>query len=60
MKNTHLSKHFSLGEFCNPNKYPENIPTMQAVANMTYGCLMFLEPLRQSPPLRPHRVLQEH
>ena len=34
MKNTHLSKHFSLGEFCNPNKYPDNIPTMQAVANM--------------------------
>ena len=46
MKNTHLSKHFSLGEFCNPNKYPENIPTLQAVANMTYGCLMLLEPAR--------------
>ena len=46
MKNTHLSKHFSLGEFCNPNKYPDNVPTMQAVANMTYGCLMLLEPAR--------------
>ena len=46
MKNTHLSKHFSLGEFCNPNKYPDNVPTMQAVANMTYGCLKLLEPAR--------------
>ena len=46
MKNTHLSKHFSLGEFCNPNKYPDNVPAMQAVANMTYGCHQLLEPAR--------------
>ena len=46
MKNTHLSKHFSLAEFLNLGKYPENIPPMQAVANLTYGCLMLLEPAR--------------
>ena len=33
-----LSPHFRLGEFLNLNKYPENIPTMQVVANLTYGC----------------------
>ena len=41
-----LSPHFTLEEFCNWKKYPENIPTMQHVANMTYGCLMILEPAR--------------
>ena len=46
MKNTHLSKHFMLAEFLNQGKYPDNVPTMQAVANMTYGCLMLLEPAR--------------
>ena len=47
MKNTMLSNHFSLAEFLNLGKYPENVPTMQAVANMTYGCLMLLEPARR-------------
>ena len=42
-----LSPHFRLGEFVNLNKYPDNKPTMQDVANMTYGCLMLLEPARQ-------------
>ena len=42
----HLSPHFKLGEFLNLSKYPENIPTMQVVANLTYGCLMLLEPAR--------------
>ncbi len=41
-----LSQHFKLSEFLNLKKYPENIPTMQAVANLTYGCLMLLEPAR--------------
>ena len=41
-----LSPHFTLAEFCNLKKYPENIPTMQVVANLTYGCLMLLEPAR--------------
>ena len=47
MAPTKLSNHFSLSEFCQLSKYPDNIPTMQHVANMTYGCLMLLEPARQ-------------
>ena len=47
MENTRLSNHFKLGEFLNLGKYPDNKPTMQHVANMTYGCLMLLEPARQ-------------
>ena len=47
MENTRLSKHFKLDEFLNVGKYPDNKPTMQDVANMTYGCLMLLEPARQ-------------
>lgn len=47
MENTRLSKHFQLDEFINVGKYPDNKPTMQHVANMTYGCLMLLEPARQ-------------
>ena len=42
-----LSPHFKLGEFIKLSKYPDNKPTMQDVANMTYGCLMLLEPARQ-------------
>ena len=42
-----LSPHFILGEFLNLKKYPENIPTMQVVANLTYGCHQLLEPARQ-------------
>ena len=41
-----LSQHFLLREFLNLNKYPENIPTMQVVANLTYGCHLLLEPAR--------------
>ena len=41
-----LSPHFKLSEFLNLKKYPENVPTIQAVANLTYGCLMLLEPAR--------------
>ena len=41
-----LSPHFRLSEFLNLNKYPENIPTMQVVANLTYGCHQLLEPAR--------------
>ena len=41
-----LSPHFMLREFLNLKKYPENIPTMQVVANLTYGSLMLLEPAR--------------
>ena len=41
-----LSQHFKLSEFLNLRKYPENIPTMQAVVNLTYGCHLLLEPAR--------------
>ncbi|MBR0181578.1 MAG: peptidase M15 [Prevotella sp.] len=41
-----LSQHFKLSEFLNLRKYPENIPTIQAVANLTYGCHQLLEPAR--------------
>ena len=41
-----LSPHFLLSEFLNLGKYPENIPTMQAVVNLTYGCHLLLEPAR--------------
>ena len=47
MNDIRLSPHFKLGEFLNLNKYPQNVPTMQHVVNMTYGCLMLLEPARQ-------------
>ena len=35
-----------LREFLNLKKYPTNIPTVQAVANLTYGCHQLLEPAR--------------
>ena len=47
INDTRLSPHFRLGEFINLHKYPDNKPTMQYVANMTYGSLMLLEPARQ-------------
>ena len=43
-----LSEHFSLSEFCNWQKYPKNIPTIQQIANMTYGCRQLLEPAREA------------
>ena len=48
MENTKLSNHFTLEEFINSKKYPDNKPTMQHVANLTYGCLMLLEPAREA------------
>jgi hypothetical protein len=41
-----LSKHFKLDEFLHLGKYPENIPSVQDVVNMTYGCHQLLEPVR--------------
>ena len=43
-----LSQHFQLSEFCNWQKYPQNIPTIQQIANMTYGCRQLLEPAREA------------
>ena len=45
---TRLSPHFTLNEFLNVGKYPDNKPTLQDVVNMTYGCIMLLEPARQA------------
>ena len=46
INDTRLSAHFRLTEFLNLRKYPENIPTLQVVANLTYGCHQLLEPAR--------------
>jgi hypothetical protein len=43
-----LSLHFTASEFCNLLKYPDNIPTIQQIANMTYGCRQLLEPAREA------------
>ena len=52
-----LSQHFLLREFLNLNKYPENIPTMQVVANLTYGVSVSVFPhcsiARKLLPLHP-------
>ena len=47
LNDVRLSPHFTLDEFLNVGKYPDNKPTLEDVANMTYGCLMLLEPARQ-------------
>ena len=48
MDDVRLSQHFTLAEFCNPGKYPANVPTTQQIANMTYGCRQLLEPAREA------------
>ena len=48
MENIKLSNHFTLFEFCNLDKYPDNIPTVQQIANMIYGCRNLLEPAREA------------
>lgn len=45
--NIKLSPHFTVEEFCNLDRYPGNVPGMQAVVNMAYGCIMILEPARK-------------
>lgn len=47
MENIKLSEHFMLSEFLNPKKYPDNIPSVQQISNMMYGCRNLLEPARQ-------------
>ena len=47
MNEARLSSHFSLREFLAFSKYPGNIPNLQAIANMAYGCCLLLEPARQ-------------
>ena len=47
MENIKLSNHFTLAEFCNYSKYPDNLPTPQVVFNLKYGCQYLLEPARR-------------
>ena len=47
INDTRLSPHFSLSEFLNLDKYPDNLPTPQSLFNLKYGCLYLLEPARQ-------------
>jgi hypothetical protein len=42
-----LSQHFQLTEFLNLRKYPDNLPTVQVVFNLKYGCQYLLEPARR-------------
>ena len=48
MEHTQLSNHFQLSEFLNLKKYPKNIPTIQQITSMTYGCRHLLEPAREA------------
>lgn len=41
-----LSQFFTLEEFCNMTKYPQNVPSMQQVINMAYGCIKILDSAR--------------
>jgi hypothetical protein len=47
MENIKLSNHFTLAEFCNFSKYPDNLPTPQVVFNLKYGCQYLLESARR-------------
>ena len=42
-----LSQHFQLTEFLNQEKYPDNLPTVQVLFNLKYGCQYLLEPARR-------------
>jgi hypothetical protein len=42
-----LSQHFQLTEFLNQGKYPDNLPTVQVLFNLKYGCQYLLEPARR-------------
>lgn len=44
-----LSKHFKLEEFLHLDKYPENIPSVQDVVNMTCWAQRGLSPLHPLP-----------
>ena len=47
MENIKLSNNFTLAEFCNFSKYPDNLPTPQVLFNLKYGCQYLLEPARR-------------
>ena len=43
-----LSPHFTVSEFCNLDKYPDNIPNVLQIASLIYGCRQLLEPAREA------------
>ena len=45
--NIRLSQHFQLSEFLNLEKYPDNLPTVQVLFKLKYGCQYLLEPARR-------------
>lgn len=45
--NVQLTKHFQLSEFLKLAAHPDNVPTLQIVTNLQYGCSLILEPLRR-------------
>ncbi len=42
-----LSPHFTLGEMLTLDRHPANLPSLQAVVSLAYGCQLILEPVRQ-------------
>ena len=48
MNDIQLSQHFTVAELCKLKKYPKNIPTIQQITSMTYGCRHLLEPAREA------------
>ena len=42
-----LSPHFTLGEMLTLDRHPDNLPSLQAVVSLAYGCQLILEPVRQ-------------
>ena len=51
MNDIQLSQHFTVAELCNLKKYPKNIPTIQQITSMTYGCRHLLSAHGDSPPV---------
>lgn len=41
-----ITANFSLAEFENRKKYPDNIAPLSAIICLTYGCAILLQPLR--------------
>ena len=47
MNDIRLSPHFMLSEFLGLDRHPGNIPTVQVIGNLAYGCRHLLEPARE-------------
>lgn len=46
LKQVQLTKHFFLTEFLNLERHPDNLPSLQVISNLAYGCATILEPAR--------------